>query len=99
MSIILQLKKDILDGPTVWLHINTHVTFWPQEYYSNVTERWGVQLLTAPKSIKQARLVERKVFFISDAGNWEGRADICPKADSLPTPTSPDKEEVRAFIG
>ena len=92
MSIILQLKKDILDGPTVWLHINMHVTFWPQEYYSNVTERWGVQLLTAPKSIKQARLVERKVCFISDAGNWEGRADICPKADSLPTPTSPDKE-------
>ena len=34
---------------------------------------------------KEARSVERKVCFISDAGNQGGRvADICPKADFLP---------------
>ena len=42
------------------------------------------------KANKQPRLVERKVCFISDAGNWgQGRVDICPKADSrLPPVTS-----------
>ena len=42
------------------------------------------------KANKQPRLVERKVCFISDAGNWgQGRADVCPKADSqLPPVTS-----------
>ena len=46
--------------------------------------------LAAPcsKANKQARLVERKVCFISDADNWGcGRvANICPKADSCPPP-------------
>ena len=44
------------------------------------------------KASKQVRLVERKVCFISDAGNWRGRwkvTDICP-------PTH--KERVRTFI-
>ena len=48
------------------------------------------------KASKQARLVERKVCFISDAGNWAGGrrvADICPKTDS-----TPDKQGVRAFM-
>ena len=40
------------------------------------------------KANKEARLVEREVCFIWDAGNqgWEsgGRAVSCPKADSLP---------------
>ena len=38
------------------------------------------------KASKQARLVERKVCLILDAGNWEwGRvADICPTADCPP---------------
>ena len=44
---------------------------------------------------KQAKLVERKVCFILDAGNCRGRmADICPKVDS----PYPDKQWVRAFI-
>ena len=39
---------------------------------------------------KQAKLVERKVCFISDASNWEAGdgvwtvADVCSKADSPP---------------
>ena len=37
-----------------------------------VTKRCGVWLLAAQKANKQARLVERKVCFISDAGNWGG---------------------------
>ena len=51
------------------------------------------------KANKKARLVERKVCFILDAGNWlcwggEGpgwRADSCPKADS-PCPTTNGQE-------
>ena len=30
----------------------------------------------------EARLVEREVCFISYAGNWGGRADVCPKDNS-----------------
>jgi len=42
------------------------------------------------KANKQSRVVERKVCFISDAGNWVvGRVvlDVCQKANS-PPPTS-----------
>ena len=47
------------------------------------------------KANKQAKLVERKVCFILDAGNCRGgMADICPKADS----PYPDKQWVSAFI-
>ena len=66
------------------------------------TGGWGRGLAAhCSKASKQARLVERKICFISDAGNWrggwEGRvADICPKANS-PTPLA-DKQSVRAFI-
>ena len=44
----------------------------------------GVQGLAAhcSKANKQARLMEREVCFISDAGNLAGRADICPKANT-----------------
>jgi len=47
-------------------------------YWKNV---W-VLAACRSKANKQARLVERKVCFISDAGNWSrGRvADVCPKA-------------------
>ena len=41
---------------------------------------------------KQARFVEGKVCFISDAGNW---GVGCPKADS---PHHPDKQRVRVFM-
>ena len=36
------------------------------------------------KAGKQARLVERKVCFISDAGNWgwRGVVDVCPNPNS-----------------
>ena len=35
----------------------------------NITKS-GVQLLTAQKANEEARLVERKVCFILDAGSW-----------------------------
>ena len=48
------------------------------------------------KANKQAGLVERKGCFISDASNCRGSmVDICPKANSPPTP---DKQGMRAFI-
>ena len=52
------------------------------------------------KAKRQARLVEGKVCFISDADSWVGSGwqrvvDICPEADS-PSPSS-DKQGVRAF--
>ena len=55
------------------------------------------------KASKQARLAERKVWFISDAGNrggwggWGGVGDsddVSLEADSLPT----DRQGVREFI-
>ena len=50
---------------------------------------------------KQARLVQRTVCFISDAGNWglgKGKVvDVCPKADCPPA-TAPNKLGVRDFI-
>ena len=47
---------------------------------------WGLAACH-PKANKEARLVERKVCSISDASNWYGgRMNICPKADSHPTP-------------
>ena len=49
----------------------------------------GVPAERHSKASKQARLVERKVCFISD-GEWV--AYLCPKADSLPL------TEVRVFI-
>ena len=53
---------------------------------------WGGGPAThCSKANKQARVVERKVCFISDAGNCAGGwgADIWPKADTLP-----DKQRV-----
>ena len=53
------------------------------------------------KAKRQARLVEGKVCFISDADNsvgsrWQRVVDICPEADS-PSPSS-DKQGVTAFV-
>ena len=45
------------------------------------------------KANKQARLVERKVCFISDAGNQAGMGEDSPQADSSP----PNEQGVRAF--
>ena len=52
-------------------------------------QKWG-PTAHCPKANKEAKLVERKVCFILDAGNWGvegGRVDNCPKADSPPTLT------------
>ena len=57
----------------------------------------GCPAARCPKASNQPRLVERKVCFISDAGNCEGWgcvADICLKSD----PTPRDKQGGGAFI-
>ena len=63
-----------------------------QAWFGSVTKECGVEGLAASRSKanKQPRLVERKVYFISDADNWgQGRVDVCPKANSgLPPITS-----------
>ena len=47
------------------------------------------------KANKEARLVERKVCFILDPGNWGwGRADVCPKANP-----PHNNQGARALIG
>ena len=46
------------------------------------------------KANKQARLVERKACFISDASNWGRGWQICVQRLTLP----PDKQRVRAVI-
>ena len=49
------------------------------------------------KANKQARLLERKIFFISDATSWGGKkADICPKVNFTPNPTI-DNQWARDF--
>ena len=53
-------------------------------------------MIATQKPIKQASLVDRKVCFISDAGNWVGRVDICPKANSPATPL-PQQAESEHF--
>ena len=65
----------------------------------SVTERVCVGSDHCLKANKEARLVKRKVCFISDASHWRDRrkmADICPKANSFCCP--PSKQGVRAFI-
>ena len=55
----------------------------------------GGLVACSSEASKQARLVERQVCFISDAGNKAGRvADICPKADFRPHHNT---QGVRAF--
>ena len=47
------------------------------------------------KAMKEARLVERKVCFILDAGKgWGGAPDTCPKTDSC----IPGNQRKRDFI-
>ena len=56
----------------------------------SATERgvWGPAAHHS-KANKEARLVERKVCFISDVGNWGWRvADTCPKSNFAPAPDS-----------
>ena len=86
----------VLDGPEAGCgerFIRLLLVTFPE----SVAERrvWGLAACCS-KANKQARLVERKVCFISDVDNWRGRvADVCPKADS-PTPTG--NQWARAFI-
>ena len=47
----------------------------------NITKS-GVQLLTAQKANEEARLVERKVCFILDAGSWWGEGGHLSKGKS-----------------
>ena len=66
--------------------------------YTHVTKTYVWEGLAAcrPKANKQARLVERKVCFISDASNCWGRVvDTCPKADPHSTLAT---SGARAFI-
>ena len=56
--------------------------------------QWEVLAACHSKANKQARLVQRKVCFISDVAMGERMADICPKADY-----PHDKQRMRAFIG
>ena len=73
----------------------------PHVWHQNLLRKgmWGSEGCPATrcsKASKQARLVERKVCFISDASNceeWGCGADICLKSDS-----PCDKQGVRAFI-
>ena len=62
----------------------------------SVTEKWGPAVHHS-KDKEEARLVERKVCFTLDAGNWGGvgRLLSCLKADS----PCPDNQWARAFIG
>ena len=55
--------------------------------------RRGMGGASGSKANKQARLVERKDCFISDAVNWGEGGGHCPKAYSCP-----DKQGMRAFI-
>ena len=62
-----------------------------------VTERvrWALAACHS-KAARQVRSVEKKVCFISDAGNWgEWMADICPNAYSPPTGVQSDKSFYR----
>ena len=58
----------------------------------------GVWLLATQKPKKEARLVERKVCFISDASNKAGRADSCLKAN-LTQPLTISGQELLCMEG
>ena len=61
---------------------------WGQRLINTiVTESEGPAALCSEAN-EEARLVERKVCFISEACNPEGGVDSCPKADSHPLTTS-----------
>ena len=71
------------------MNVNFTKRFWGNIKDGHiVTERVCVGLTACClKASKQASLVERKICFNSVAGNCGGRVvDICPKADSLPSP-------------
>ena len=61
-----------------------------RQSFMSATERWvWGPAAHHSKANKEARLVERKVCFISDVGNWGWRvADTCPKSNFAPAPDS-----------
>ena len=77
-------KGDAFSNWSLWKVFKS----WGWSCYQKV---WGLAA-HRPKSSKQARLVERNVCFISDAGNsWGGRTYV-----QRPT-LHPNKQRVRAF--
>ena len=65
------------------IHHLLTILFFP--FVAETLCMWGLAACFS-KANKQARLVERKVCLILDAGNWEWErvADICPKANCPP---------------
>ena len=62
-----------------------------RETQSWYNRKWGL-IAHCSKANKEVRLVERKVYFISDAHNGgRGRADTSPKAESTPLTISEQK--------
>ena len=62
---------------------------------SHCYQKWGPAAHHST-ACKEATMVERKVCFISESGNGEGRADSCPNADSFPTT---DNQWATALVG
>ena len=79
--------KELLGQPNTYRYAHTHYSYWKS--------LWDL-VACCLKARKQARVVERKVRFISDVGNW-WVVDICPEAHFCPQPL-PDKQGMRAFI-
>ena len=79
--------KELLGQPNTYRYAHTHYCYWKS--------LWDL-VACCLKARKQARVVERKVRFISDVGNW-WVVDICPEAHFCPQPL-PDKQGMRAFI-
>ena len=81
-----------LEEKETYFGVNTFIIYVYCPYYfkkentDSVTERVCVgPAACCAKANKQARLVERKVCFISDAATgWGKVANICSKADSSP---------------
>ena len=71
---------------------------WEPSLAEYCNQKWGLAA-RRPKGNKKARLVERKVCFILDAGNW-GWGQWTPVQRPTPPPSpSCDTLGVRAFIG
>ena len=62
-------------------------------YILYYTQKWG-RAARRSKANKEARLVERKVCFVSDAGNQSGEGGLLSKGRLPPT----DSQWTRAFI-
>ena len=64
---------------------------------SIVTERWGL-VAQHSKASEHAMLVERKICFISDAGNCGGGQTSVQRPDTPPRHTHTNKQGIRNFI-